>query len=473
MLPLYPRMRPPGLLGALPTFALGFLVGLLTLHLYTFSSSVVTGPRLQTTTTTSLRPSPPHPESSSRHIPPVVHFIQLKPAPDAELHFSFEAYLAFYAAYRAVRPTAIHLHTDFPPADVERARERGSSWTRRLLSLFPHVLHIHHVVAPTHAGPPSSPSSPYQPSLPILRIEHKSDLLRLDALSTYYPATTTTTTSKSTTPPHHPSDDAESAEGTGGGDDGSGSIGGGIYLDWDVLTLRSPRPLLRSNFPFIAGRQPDGFLNNGILLARADSAALALLRRETPLAFDGGWITHSVGLLTRLVTAVDGATAAAAAAAAGTTTTTTEGEAEGESDGEILVLDHKACAPFSWEQADVDVLLARHEGDPASIGNSSSSGTTTPDDLPTREDEEDEQQRSRHPLARAYHHQRPRRPWERDLGDAYFLHKFFNDVDDPPGYRGVSVPYVLARDSNYAVAAWPIVRDGIREGFIDEFDAML
>lgn len=206
---------------------------------------------------------------------------------------------------------------------------------------------------------------------------------------------------------------------------------GGIYLDWDALMLRSPLPLLNAGFTSVVGRQSDDTIMNGILMAAKDSPLLRIMREESPKVFDGDWITHSVKLITAVATAIAAVP------------------------GSVLIMDDNAFSPFSWEQESVNALLARHEGDAAAAvgaepGMDAASVWTA--------------SRSRADK---------RRSWEYDFSDVYFLHKYFNDVENPHGYNGVSVPYVLARDSNYAVAAWLIVMQGIEEGYIDEHDASL
>ncbi|KAK7987415.1 hypothetical protein PG989_007730 [Apiospora arundinis] len=224
-------------------------------------------------------------------IPSIVHFVQLKQDQGSVLHFSFEAFLALYAASHHIRPSAIYIHHDFSDEDIANATQHGSSWTRKMLNstLFP-SLRLNRVTAPTEAN-----------GHPILRVEHKSDFVRLEQLQRH----------------------------------------GGVYLDWDVVVLRPLAPLLGAGFRAVVGRQFDAFINNGILLAvpGARSAVVRVLDREARRVFDGEWITHSVRLLTR----VAGALAAVP--------------------GEVLIMDFKAFSPFSWEQDSVNLLLGRHPGE--------------------------------------------------------------------------------------------------------------
>lgn len=124
-------------------------------------------------------------------IPSIVHFVQLKKYENSKLHFSFESFLALYSAYSFIQPSLIYIHTDFND-EIADAKRHGSSWTKKLLTAFPDVVKLNQVFAPVEAN-----------GQRIILVEHRSDFERLDQLA----------------------------------------LLGGIYLDWDVLTLRSPVPL--------------------------------------------------------------------------------------------------------------------------------------------------------------------------------------------------------------------------------------
>lgn len=327
-----------------------------------------------------------YPHSNQRAcIPAVVHFVQLKADESSSLHFSFESFLALYSAYLFIRPAVIYIHTDHTPQEVADAAQNGSSWTRKVLTAFPDVVRFNKVVAPTKAN-----------DLEIKRIEHKSDFVRLDQLTAH----------------------------------------GGIYLDWDVLTLRSIDPLLESGFKAVVGRQSDATVMNGIILAARDSAVTRIMKQEAPRKFNGNWVAHSIDLITTISQALAGVP------------------------GEVLVMDQGAYAPFTWTQESVNSALERHEGDaPAAqeLDSLESRGLRRPDPAVVWE----------------RHRSSEKKEWAHDFNDAFFFHNYFNDVENPRGYEGVNVPYVLARDSNYALAAWPVVMQGIKDGYIDEKDTSI
>lgn len=373
-----------GLFSAILIFILGFVFG----HLI---------PSLCPSGTTL--PSYSLPSYNTYHptvIPPILHFTVFKPDPVKELHISFEAFLSVYSAYLAVSPSAIYIHTDYSAADVTHAIKDGSSWTRKLFTGFPGILHPNYIKTPSH-----TPGG-----MAITPLEHKSDFVRIEQLAKY----------------------------------------GGVYLDWDVLTLKPLAPLLHSGFKAVVGKQWDRLenkkvvfnVNSGIILATRDSALVRLMNQEAPLVYDGKWITHSGHLLTNVSYSLANVP------------------------GEVLIMDQKAFAPYSWEQGSVDALLERHveeRGTPhAFTAGRPDLMTTNPLDVWNE---------TRRPSSNTD------RAWEYDFSEAFFIHKFFNYVKNPRGYDGVSVPYILARDSNYARAAWGIVQRGIEDGFIDEKDHSL
>ncbi|PSR82037.1 hypothetical protein BD289DRAFT_348665, partial [Coniella lustricola] len=289
---------------------------------------------------------------------------------------SFQSFLCVYAAYQYINPTTILLHTDYPQASIDRARTSGSLWTRKILTSFPNTLHINPVTPPTAAGPHND--------IPLDHIEHKSDFVRMAQLALH----------------------------------------GGVYLDWDVLTLRSPAPLLNAGFKAVVGRQVDGLLNNGCVLARRDAALVALLNRDMPFVFSGEWQAHSTELMTAVA------------------------ERIAYVPGEVLILDHMAFAPTSWYRESATELFAEHETRRA--GNKTKKNKNK---KKAEEQVEDGEQGDE---------------WEMDFSQTYFLHAF--KADDIPKFEGIDVAYVLRRRSNYALAAWPLVMQAIQDGLIGETD---
>lgn len=318
-------------------------------------------------------PRDPRPEG----IPRVVHLVQLKASDDAELHFSFQSFLCVYSAHLFIQPTKILIHTDHDASSVDRAIEGGSPWTRMVLTAFPGIVKINPVVPPTAAVN----------GLTLERIEHKSDFVRMEQVAAH----------------------------------------GGIYLDWDVLTLRPPAPLLDAGFAAVVGRQADGNINNGCFMATRRSALVRLMNQEMPVVFSGEWQHHSTGLITPIA------------------------ERIARVPGEVLILDHKAFAPTSWVDESAAQLYSEHDEEGRSL---------------IRE------QSGAEPIGAAEHwsSRTTDADWEIDFSQTYFLHAFKGLWSPVPRFDGISLPYVLRRKSNYALAAWPVVMQAIRDGIIDEED---
>lgn len=311
-------------------------------------------------------------------IPRIVHLVQLKAAENAELHFSFQSFLCLYSAYYFIKPTTIFIHTDHTPESVGHAIDHGSSWTRKALTAFPGVVRVNSVTPPTSAAN----------GLPIERIEHKSDFVRMEQVA----------------------------------------IHGGIYLDWDVVTIRSPAPLLNAGFAAIVGRQADGNINNGCFMATKDSALVDLMRREMPVEFSGEWQHHSTGLITPIAERVSYVP------------------------GEVLIMDQKAFAPTSWWDDSASTLFSERGDDEkaVSVDDQVNMGTLNATDR--------------------WFSRAKGREWEIDFSQTYFLHAFKAMWGPVAHFDGISLQYILRRKSNYALAVWPVVQQGIREGIINESD---
>jgi len=199
---------------------------------------------------------------------------------------------------------------------------------------------------------------------------------------------------------------------------------GGRYLDWDVITLRNDNALREAGFKSVIGRQPHGKVNPGCFMSQKGSALTYLMKREQWKVFDEGWETHSVFLITSIA------------------------ERLVQSPNEVLILDQLAMAPTSWEEWSVKQLFEPHE-------------TSVPLFPQVNDPAED-------PLAR-YDHKTRNQDWEMDFSSTYFLHAFNRNVDIP-GFHGVTVKYILDRKSNFALATWPVVQMGIKEGVFSVAD---
>lgn len=314
-------------------------------------------------------------------IPRIVHLVQLRSDENAELHFSFQSFLCLYTAYYFIKPITIFIHTDHSQDSVEHAIDHGSSWTRKVLTAFPGVVKVNSVTPPTSAAN----------GLPLERIEHKSDFVRMEQVA----------------------------------------IHGGIYLDWDVIAVRSPTPLLNAGFAAVVGRQIDGNINNGCFMANKGSALVSLMNSEMPVVFSGEWQHHSTGLITPIA------------------------ERIAYVPGEVLILDHNAFAPTSWWDESASALFSEREDDekPISVDDQMNVDTLNATDR--------------------WHSRAKGRDWEMDFSQTYFLHAFKAIWGPVARFDGINLQYILRRKSNYALAVWPVVMQGIQDGIINESDETL
>ena len=67
--------------------------------------------------------------------------------------------------------------------------------------------------------------------------------------------------------------------------------------------------------------------------------------------------------------------------------------------------------------------------------------------------------------SKAQHHE-----WELDFRSTYLFHAFHRGDMDIPGFQGVNMSYIMARNSNYALATYPIVKHAVDHGVLSEQD---
>jgi hypothetical protein len=203
---------------------------------------------------------------------------------------------------------------------------------------------------------------------------------------------------------------------------------GGIYLDWDVLPLRPLQPLLESGFESVVGRQPGGKVNNGAFMAQKGSSFTGLMNKEGNKVFDGGWETHSI----KLALAVS--------------------ERLMKTPKKVLIMEERAFSPTSWRAPSPEQLFAPHNETPVPV-------------TPLRNDDFNND-----PELVWEAEKSEKREWELDFSPSYLLHAYKQRGDPIPGFEAVTLPYVLKRESNYALAAWPVVQHALDNGIVEEVD---
>lgn len=76
---------------------------------------------------------------------------------------------------------------------------------------------------------------------------------------------------------------------------------GGIYLDLDAVPLKSFDKLRKSGFSHIFGRQKWNATGVGLLMSKKNTSLMHEFYKQGLEVFNGGWSTHSVDLLSRLI----------------------------------------------------------------------------------------------------------------------------------------------------------------------------
>ncbi|KZL78065.1 glycosyl transferase [Colletotrichum tofieldiae] len=193
---------------------------------------------------------------------------------------------------------------------------------------------------------------------------------------------------------------------------------GGIYIDFDIQPLRDVAVLRKSGFNAIGGRQEDNNLNSGSFMSKKGSKMVTKWMDMMHEVYDGRWTTHSNDALTAVARSLV------------------------PEPGEMLIMDREAFAPVGWTFDDARDLFGIHN-------------ETTPleklvpgQPLPTYNDR---------PPA-----------WARDFSASYLIHCFTPDwsLNEVEGVTEITPAYVLKRQSNFAYATYPVVRDMYHKGLV-------
>lgn len=207
---------------------------------------------------------------------------------------------------------------------------------------------------------------------------------------------------------------------------------GGIYFDWDIYALRDFKPLRTMGFANVCGLEKGGLVNNGLFMSVKDSALLKLMDIEAHNFFDGGWSSASTRLLAmiaRKLTMIP---------------------------NEVIILEQAAWAPGSWEPDDARHMFEQHWETPKWGENSDTEADVYKFESMTSADvEEVWAMNERHA------------PWQEDFMSSYAIHGFKCAEVDTEGFTPENV---LARQSNFARAVYPVVKHAIEEGLIENME---
>ena len=212
---------------------------------------------------------------------------------------------------------------------------------------------------------------------------------------------------------------------------------GGIYLDDDVYLLRELHTLRHIGYESIVGRQSGGNICNAVIMSTPGNKMITAYNALMNPIYDGGWETHSVFLLTSV---------AQEFASVG---------------NQVMILPQDTFFPLSWEKADLETLYQVHNKNDDDIGelephnnNHNTKNLTEFIDNFTLWPEDS---------------------WRVDWRLSYVMHgwtsaikQYFENTKELIGeYDEITLEYILARNSNFARAVYPAVKDALERGFLD------
>jgi mannosyltransferase OCH1-like enzyme len=296
-------------------------------------------------------------------IPNIVHFVHFETPsswtiPEPYLEFQFSHFLAIYSAYIYLKPDVIYIHTDAETQTIEKVKESTHQWTNIIANL-PSV-EFKHVVAPERT----------KTGRPIQKLSHKSDFIRTMVMKKY----------------------------------------GGIYLDEDSYVLKDFAPLRRAGFRNVVGRQHDKQIGCAIFLSTPENRLINAYQAQQHTAFNGGWITHAVILLSDLVNQFASIA------------------------GEVLVLEQNAFFPLSWETKDLATLYSVNQKEVTAEWSYTTKAMTK----------------------------------DYKFSTSYAIHGFnsANTKINFGSYGGITLDYILAQTSNFARTVYPAVEHAMKNGII-------
>jgi hypothetical protein len=198
---------------------------------------------------------------------------------------------------------------------------------------------------------------------------------------------------------------------------------GGMYMDFDVIPIRDVKPLREANYNNVVGHELYEGVNNGAWLSKPGTTLMKLFDEEQHIVYDREWTTHSVQLLTRLSNTLVGA------------------------GNEVLIMERKAFTPTAWNHEDFEQLFATHPETKVEQLTEAQANATFP------------------PVSDAValwkaNRDAKREEWQMDFSTSYVVHAMsptHHGGGEVSGFHGITLEYVLARESNYARAAFPAV----------------
>lgn len=318
-------------------------------------------------------------------IPNIIHYVHVLPPADKNkkqvIEFKFSNFISVYSAILYTNPDAIYIHTNGGEDLIQQAKNSSNQWTRVIANLP--MVEFKYTDLPTRTSK----------GLEIVQFANRADFIRTRVVAEY----------------------------------------GGVYIDEDIYLVKDLAPLRRSGFQNVVGRQQGGAVCNGMFMSMPGSEMAKVFYGLQDSAFDGGWSTHGVELLTRLAAEFAGR------------------------DGQVLIMEQWAFFPESWEGWGVKDIYELHE-----------SKDMKGEDIYTFE----KAQEFNLTTFMDSFVLRPGWSWRIDWRQSYAVHGWNSQAMGQGWlfgeYKTITMKYVLARNSNFARAVYPAVKHALDAGFIKE-----
>lgn len=198
---------------------------------------------------------------------------------------------------------------------------------------------------------------------------------------------------------------------------------GGVFMDEDSYLLKDLAVLRQSGFRNVVARQVDGKVGCGMFLSVAGSQLVTAYQTLQDNVYDGRWTTHSVDLFTRVV------------------------DEFSVFEKEVLVMDHTAFFPLSWKSADLATIYQ--------VSGLADDATT-----PSRS------QFNLTSFVTGFE-MKPKNTGQQSWKTSFALHGFNSQVKGSEtyfeGFGGITLDYVLARNSNFARAIYPAIKHALAD----------
>lgn len=208
---------------------------------------------------------------------------------------------------------------------------------------------------------------------------------------------------------------------------------GGFYMDEDTYLIRSLQPLRETGYRNIIARQFNGQTGCGMLMASPNSRLMRAYHGLQERVYDGSWGDHAIVLLDKISRLYE------------------------EVEKEVLPLNYDAFFPFTWELWGLETIFKVHTDVDGVDDVDLRLNDTVLMDLFTLD--KDFQKVD----------------WRWNWSQSWTIHGYFHALDATQGeerrnifgpYGDITLDYLLARNSNFARAVYPALRDALDSGIL-------